>query len=94
MVGVEGHNPSGHYLIATKIVDYVPLSVSDDDNSRQTKRQAVDQDNHPADSSDTPPDLSLVCKLVIHETRFIILKWNYFLNVIRISLILCTCHLD
>ncbi|KAJ9549338.1 hypothetical protein OSB04_021881 [Centaurea solstitialis] len=60
VVGVEGHNPSGHYLIATKIVDYVPLSVPVDDNSRQTKRQAVEQDNHPADSSDTPSDLSLI----------------------------------
>ncbi|KAI3728383.1 hypothetical protein L6452_17017 [Arctium lappa] len=60
VVGVEGHNPSGHYLIATKIVDYVPLPVSVDDNFRQTKRQAVDQDNQPADSSDIPSDLSLI----------------------------------
>lgn len=67
MVGVEGHNPSGHCLIATKIVDYVPLSVSDDDNLRQAKRQAVDQEFQPADSSDTSSDLSLVGKLVILE---------------------------
>lgn len=60
VVGVEGHNPSGHYLIATKIVDFVPLSVPDDENTRQTKRQAVDQDNQPADLSDIPSDLSLI----------------------------------
>ncbi|KAK9076199.1 hypothetical protein SSX86_004532 [Deinandra increscens subsp. villosa] len=60
VVGVEGHNPSGHRLIATKIVDYVPLSVPDDDSLRQTKRQAVDQDNQPADPSDISSDLSLI----------------------------------
>nr|XP_043607408.1 DNA polymerase alpha subunit B [Erigeron canadensis] len=60
VVGVEGHNPSGHYLIATKIIDYVPLSVSDDGNPRQTKRQALDQDNQSADSPDVPLDLSLI----------------------------------
>ncbi|KAL8254299.1 hypothetical protein R6Q59_032520 [Mikania micrantha] len=60
VVGVEGHNPSGHCLIATKIVDHVPLSVPDDDNLRQTKRQAVDQDNQPADPSDISSDLSLI----------------------------------
>ncbi|KVH95673.1 hypothetical protein Ccrd_002246 [Cynara cardunculus var. scolymus] len=61
VVGVEGHNPSGHYLIATKIVDYVPLSVSvDADTFRQTKRQAVDHDNQPVDPSDIPSDLSLI----------------------------------
>ncbi|XP_076889322.1 uncharacterized protein LOC143540040 [Bidens hawaiensis] len=61
VVGVEGHNPSGHCLIATKIVDYVPFSVPDDDNNRLTKRQAVDQDNKPADpSDDITSDLSLI----------------------------------
>ncbi|XP_071696049.1 uncharacterized protein [Rutidosis leptorrhynchoides] len=61
VVGVEGHNPSGHYLIATKIVDYVPLSVSDDDDKlHQTKRQALDRANQPADPSDILSDLSLI----------------------------------
>lgn len=69
MVGIEGHNPSGHYLTASKIVDYLPLSVPDDGDFRQTKRQFVDQDNQLADSSDITSDLSLVCKLVIHENR-------------------------
>ncbi|MFS7943928.1 putative DNA polymerase alpha/delta/epsilon, subunit B, DNA polymerase alpha, subunit B [Helianthus anomalus] len=59
VVGVEGHNPSGHCLIATKIVDYVPLSVPDD-TFRQTKRQAVDQDNQLVDPSDVSSDLSLI----------------------------------
>ncbi|GKD15499.1 DNA polymerase alpha subunit B [Tanacetum coccineum] len=60
VVGVEGHNPSGHYLIATKIVDYVPLSVPDDEDSRQTKRIALDPDNQLADTSDITSDLSLI----------------------------------
>lgn len=60
VVGIEGHNPSGHYLIATKIVDNVPLSVPDDENIRQKKRQAVDEDNKPAGLSDITSDLSLI----------------------------------
>ncbi|PWA36219.1 DNA polymerase alpha 2 [Artemisia annua] len=60
VVGVEGHNPSGHYLIATKIVDYVPLSVPDDEDSRETKRIALDPDNQLADPSDITSDLSLI----------------------------------
>ncbi|GJX84087.1 DNA polymerase alpha subunit B, partial [Tanacetum coccineum] len=60
VVGVEGHNPSGHYLIATKIVDYVPLSVPDEEDSRQTKRIALDPDNQLADPSDITSDLSLI----------------------------------
>ena len=64
MVGVEGHNPSGHYLIATKIVDYVPLSVPNDEDSRETKRIALDPDNQLADPSDITSDLSLVSKLL------------------------------
>ncbi|KAK1438162.1 hypothetical protein QVD17_03965 [Tagetes erecta] len=60
VVGVEGHNPSGHCLIATKIVDYIPLSVSHDDSSHETKTQAMDLDKQPADSSDISSDLSLI----------------------------------
>ncbi|KAL7615238.1 hypothetical protein Lser_V15G06472 [Lactuca serriola] len=60
VAGIEGHNPSGHYLIAAKIVDYVPLSVPDDENIPQKKRQAMDENNKPADLSDITSDLSLI----------------------------------
>ncbi|KAF6165351.1 hypothetical protein GIB67_018795, partial [Kingdonia uniflora] len=30
VVGIEGHNPSGHCLIVSKVVDSIPLSVSSD----------------------------------------------------------------
>ncbi|CAI9298813.1 unnamed protein product [Lactuca saligna] len=62
VAGIEGHNPSGHYLIATKIVDYVPLSVPNDENIPQKKRQAMDENNKPGDLSDITSYLSLVCK--------------------------------
>ncbi|CAI9293044.1 unnamed protein product [Lactuca saligna] len=62
VAGIEGHNPSGHNLIAKNIVDYVPLSVPDDENIPQKKRQAMDENNKPADLSDITSDLSLVCK--------------------------------
>lgn len=41
MVGVEGHNPSGHCLIASKIVDSVPFSITSSEE-RPSKRQALD----------------------------------------------------
>ncbi|CAN4090508.1 unnamed protein product [Withania somnifera] len=43
VVGLEGHNPSGHCLIALKIVDRMPLSPSSMENLPPTKRQAMDQ---------------------------------------------------
>ncbi|CAI9293661.1 unnamed protein product [Lactuca saligna] len=59
VAGIKGHNPSGHYLIATKIVDFVPLSVPDDENIPQKKRQVMDENNKPTDLSDITSDLSL-----------------------------------
>ncbi|XP_011086737.1 DNA polymerase alpha subunit B [Sesamum indicum] len=41
VVAVEGHNPSGHCLIASKIIDYVPLSVTSSEE-HPSKRQAMD----------------------------------------------------
>lgn len=56
MVGVEGHNPSGHCLIASNIIDHAPLSVA---NSEQNppKRRAL---GHNLSSQNTR-QVSLVC---------------------------------
>lgn len=69
VVGVEGHNPSGHCLIATKIVDYIPLTAPHDEYFHGTKIQAMDLDKQPPDSSDISSDLSLVCKIFIQDTK-------------------------
>lgn len=66
MVGVEGHNPSGHCLIASKIVDHIPLSVSSTGNPAPSKKQAMDQDLQSTNASCAMPELSLVGKLVLH----------------------------
>ncbi|KAG5557026.1 hypothetical protein RHGRI_007318 [Rhododendron griersonianum] len=42
VVGVEGHNPSGHCLIASKVIDYVPMSVPSDEYLHPTKKQAFE----------------------------------------------------
>ncbi|KAF7123078.1 hypothetical protein RHSIM_Rhsim12G0105700 [Rhododendron simsii] len=44
VVGVEGHNPSGHCLIASRVIDYVPMSVPSDEYLHPTKKQAVEQE--------------------------------------------------
>lgn len=60
VVGVEGHNPSGHCLVASKIIDYVPLSVSSNENLHPAKKQALDQTVQSTDSSCPTPELSLI----------------------------------
>ncbi|KAF7147345.1 hypothetical protein RHSIM_Rhsim03G0100700 [Rhododendron simsii] len=39
VVGVEGHNPSGHCLIASKVIDYVPMSVLSDELPFRLQRE-------------------------------------------------------
>ncbi|KAL3501055.1 hypothetical protein ACH5RR_035504 [Cinchona calisaya] len=60
VVGVEGHNPSGHCLIASKIIDSVPLSVSSNENLHPAKKQALDQNVQSNDLSGPMPELSLI----------------------------------
>lgn len=58
-MGVEGHNPSGHCLIASNIIDYVPLSTTSEEHP--SKRQALDHNLLSKASLDTP-EVSMVCK--------------------------------
>ncbi|CAL0308757.1 unnamed protein product [Lupinus luteus] len=53
VVGIEGHNPSGHCLVASKVVDSIPTSGADDEDLKSAKRQAIDKENQPT---------GLVCK--------------------------------
>lgn len=64
MVGVEGHNPSGHCLIASNIIDYVPLPVTSSEQ-HPTKRQALDGNLQSTNSLQDTPEVSLVCKISI-----------------------------
>ncbi|KAJ7945513.1 DNA polymerase alpha subunit B [Quillaja saponaria] len=50
VVGIEGHNPSGHCLIASKLVDSLP-SVANDENLHPAKKQAFDKEIHLTDLS-------------------------------------------
>lgn len=46
MIGVEGHNPSGHCLVASRVIDSFPLSNSvhpRDQDAPSAKRIAIDQ---------------------------------------------------
>ncbi|KAL4193658.1 hypothetical protein AMTRI_Chr06g177850 [Amborella trichopoda] len=48
VIGIEGHNPSGHCFIASKLVDSFPLSGSSDVDLPPAKKQATDQNGEPA----------------------------------------------
>ncbi|XP_028061926.1 DNA polymerase alpha subunit B isoform X2 [Camellia sinensis] len=60
VVGVEGHNPSGHCLTASKIIDYTPWSGSADENPHPTKKQVVDQEFQLTDPSHVLAELSMI----------------------------------
>ncbi|CAA0841485.1 DNA polymerase alpha 2 [Striga hermonthica] len=57
VVAVEGRNPSGHCLIASKIIDYVPFSVNP---PYSTKRQALDHNHQLTNPSHNMAELSLI----------------------------------
>ncbi|PUZ72199.1 hypothetical protein GQ55_2G374400 [Panicum hallii var. hallii] len=44
VVGIEGHNPSGHCFVASKLIDLLPVSV--DAQLPSAKKQAVDDGSH------------------------------------------------
>ncbi|CAL1413478.1 unnamed protein product [Linum trigynum] len=60
IVGVEGNNPSGYCLIASKLVDSVPLSANDVEDLHPAKRPALDQDLRLADSSSPGQEISVL----------------------------------
>ncbi|GLU06162.1 hypothetical protein SLE2022_232160 [Rubroshorea leprosula] len=60
VVGIEGHNPSGHCLIASKLVDYVPLSAAADTDLPPAKKQALDQEIQSTSLSSTPAEISVI----------------------------------
>ncbi|KFK41171.1 hypothetical protein AALP_AA2G094900 [Arabis alpina] len=44
IVGIEGQNPSGHYLTASKLVDSVPLTQTADLDQPPAKKQTIKQE--------------------------------------------------
>ncbi|KAK2636699.1 hypothetical protein Ddye_031491 [Dipteronia dyeriana] len=60
VVGIEGYNPSGHCLIASKVVDSVPLPVSTDVNAHPIKKQALDQDVLSTDLTSRPGEIYVI----------------------------------
>ncbi|KAK7849576.1 dna polymerase alpha subunit b [Quercus suber] len=60
VVGIEGHNPSGHCLIASKLVDSIPLSTAADVNLHPAKKQALDQEIQSTDLSHKREELSVI----------------------------------
>ncbi|KAE8652527.1 hypothetical protein Csa_013070, partial [Cucumis sativus] len=60
VVGIEGHNPSGHCLIASKLVDSFPLSATIDPILPPAKKIALNHDIQPINQSSTPSELSMI----------------------------------
>lgn len=62
MVGVVGTNPSGHCLVASKLVDTIPLLPSSDLNPHPAKKLALDEEDLPNCQSPAMGELSMVRK--------------------------------
>ncbi|OMO81428.1 DNA polymerase alpha/epsilon, subunit B [Corchorus olitorius] len=60
VVGVKGHNPSGHCLIASELVDFVPPSLVADTNLPPAKKQALDEEIQATNGSCTPTETSVI----------------------------------
>ncbi|XP_031125202.1 DNA polymerase alpha subunit B [Ipomoea triloba] len=60
VIGVEGHNPSGHCLIASKIIDHIPSSVSSDEGLHPAKKQAMNQELQRTNTYGAVSELSLI----------------------------------
>ncbi|XP_022734880.1 DNA polymerase alpha subunit B-like isoform X2 [Durio zibethinus] len=60
VVGIKGHNPSGHCLIASELVDSVPLSVAADMNLPRAKKQALDEEIQATNLSCAPTEITMV----------------------------------
>lgn len=60
IVGVEGNNPSGHCLIASKIIESVPLNALADVVSPPAKKQALEQETISTDPASSTQELSVI----------------------------------
>ncbi|QHO47201.1 putative LRR receptor-like serine/threonine-protein kinase [Arachis hypogaea] len=60
VVGIQGHNPSGHCLVASKLVDSIlPTSVADDKDLNPAKKLAIDK-SQPIDITSKKTELSMI----------------------------------
>ncbi|KAK7387567.1 hypothetical protein VNO78_28462 [Psophocarpus tetragonolobus] len=59
VVGIGGHNPSGHCFVASKLVDSIPTFVADE-NLNPAKKQAVDKENQLTDLLCKQRELSMI----------------------------------
>ncbi|KAM7274067.1 hypothetical protein ACFE04_028731 [Oxalis oulophora] len=67
VVGIQGQNPSGHCLIATKVIDSMPLTVDADDNPQPRKKLALAEEIQSADLASTKKDVSMLGPFVDSE---------------------------
>ncbi|KOM26134.1 hypothetical protein LR48_Vigan233s000100 [Vigna angularis] len=60
VVGIGGHNPSGHCFIASKLVDSIPIISVADENLNPLKKQAIDKESQSTDTIYKQRELSMI----------------------------------
>ncbi|XWS69192.1 hypothetical protein CRYUN_Cryun04dG0158500 [Craigia yunnanensis] len=60
VVGIKGHNPSRHCLIALELVDSIPLSIAADTNMPPAKKQSLDEEIQATNLLSTPTEITMI----------------------------------
>ncbi|XP_039055588.1 DNA polymerase alpha subunit B-like isoform X2 [Hibiscus syriacus] len=60
VVGIKGNNPSGHCLIASELVDYIPLSIAADMDLPPAKKQALDDEIQATHLSSASTEITMI----------------------------------
>ncbi|KAL6186378.1 hypothetical protein ACLB2K_042498 [Fragaria x ananassa] len=60
VVGIAGHNPSGHCFIASKLIDSIPLSAAADEELHPAKKPALDPESLSIGLAIPQPELSVI----------------------------------
>ncbi|XP_027334193.1 DNA polymerase alpha subunit B [Abrus precatorius] len=59
VVGIGGHNPSGHCFVVSKLVDSIPFAIADEDLN-PAKKQAIGKENQSTDLFCKQRELSMI----------------------------------
>jgi hypothetical protein len=86
VVGIEGHNPSGHCFVASKLIYSIPVSV--DAQLPSANKQAIDNEsNQNSDAGTLSRELSSVSflsvflfKIMLHQTYLFNEQLLYFVQ--------------
>ncbi|KAE8732081.1 putative amino acid transporter [Hibiscus syriacus] len=82
VVGIKGDNPSGHCLIASELVDYIPLSIAADMDLPPAKKQALDEEIQATHLSSAPTEITMPWQsgILFNDDSYVVPTVHFFLK--------------